>query len=170
MLTVEDGTIVAGADSYTTLANARIIAGNYGWALPDDDTAAEIALRNGAQYVDMQEDCYSGTRISAGQSLAWPRQYAKNRFGFDIASDSVPTQLAVAQVAAASEYGAGTDVRATDDGKAVSHEEVVGAVVVEYFDNGKTGGTVVITKALDALRPLMVECANNGFSFRVGRA
>ena len=47
---------------------------------------------------------------------------------------------------------------------------MVGAVVVEYFDNGKTGGTVVITKALDALRPLMVECANNGFSFMVGRA
>ena len=170
MLTVEDGTIVAGADSYTTLENARAIAANYGWALPDDNTVAEVALRNGAQYVDLQEECFSGSRISAEQSLSWPRKYATNRFGFDIASDSVPTQLAVAQVAAASEYGAGTDVRATDDGKAVSHEEVVGAVVVEYFDNGKTCGTVAITKALDALRPLMVECSNNGFSFRVGRS
>jgi hypothetical protein len=168
-LIVEDGTGLSNADAYISLADARIYAAAYGYTLPDDDTLAEIAIRQGTQYIDMQESCFGGTRLVQAQSLSWPRLGAVNAYGFEIASDSIPLQLGYATVAAADEFGAGTDVRATDDGKSIASEEVTGAVAVSYFNNGKTGGTVTITKALDALKSLLVTCANNGFEFRVGR-
>lgn len=169
-LIVETGVGLADADSYISLVDARAMAVKFGYVLPADDTAAEVALRQGAQYVDLQEGCFGGSRFTATQALAWPRTETTNKFGFDIPSGTIPPQLASAQVAAAAEYGAGTDVRATNDGKSVASEEVVGAVAVSYFNNGKTGGTVEITKSLDALKPLMINCQGNGFAFRVGRS
>lgn len=168
MLIVETGQIIPNADSYTSLVDARALADSFGWSLPEDDTDAEKALRNGAAYIDLQEPLLCGTRVSAEQSLAYPRKGVKLN-GFHVAEDSIPKQVIKAQVAAAVEYGKGTDVRASSDGRITTHEEVVGAVVVEYADNGVTGATVTITSAMDALRPLICGGGNNGFQFRVTR-
>ena len=51
----------------------------------------------------------------------------------------------------------------------MASKEVTGAVAVSYFNNGKTGKSITITKSLDALAPLMSGCSNNGFEFRVVR-
>lgn len=166
-LVVEDGSVTPGADSYVSLANARALAASYGLALPTDDTAAEAALRNGAVYVGLQEPFMCGRRVSASQSLAYPRQ-GVSLYGFALAADVIPPQIAHAQVVAAVEYGAGTDVRASSDGRVTETERVEGAVMVSYFNNGATGATTTITAALDALRPLM--CGSvNGASFNVYR-
>lgn len=167
MLIVEDGSIVPGADSYTSLADARVLADKFGWTLPEDDGEAEAALRNGAAYIDLQESILCGTRVSAEQSLAFPRNGLKV-YGFHVANNTIPKQVIHAQIAAAVEYGKGSDVRGSTDGRITTHEEVVGAVVVEYADNGVTGSTITITAALDALRPLICG-GNNGFQFRVQR-
>ena len=169
MLTVDDGTGLAAADSYLTLLDARTLADKFGYKLPEDDTAAEVALRQGAQYIDLQESGFCGKRLTAEQALAWPRTETTNAYGFTIEAGTIPPQLKVAQVAAAAEYGSGTDVRATDDGKAIASEEVTGAVAVSYFNNGTTGGSVVITKAMDALAPLLT-CRQSGAEFRIVRA
>lgn len=166
-LIVEDGSIVAGADSYVSLSDARALAAKYGWELPADDTEAEQALRNGAGYVGLQEPAMCGSRVSAVQELAYPRKNVR-LYGFPVTVDSVPSRVIRAQVAAAVEYGAGTDVRASSDGRAVSMERVEGAVTVEYFNNGNNGSSVVITSAMDALAPLLCGL-NNGSSFNVYR-
>lgn len=166
-LIVEDGSIVSGADSYISLADARALAAKYGWDLPADDTEAEQALRNGAGYVGLQEPAMCGSRVSAAQELAYPRR-GITLYGFDVASNTIPSQVIRAQVAAAVEYGNGTDVRASSDGRATSLERVEGAVTVQYFNNGSTGSTVEITTALDALAPLLCG-STNGYSFRVDR-
>ncbi|MGL5968481.1 MAG: DnaT-like ssDNA-binding protein [Kluyvera sp.] len=166
-LIVEDGTIVAGADSYISLVDARALADKYGWVLPADDTEAEAALRNGAGYIGLQEPQMCGTRVSASQSLAYPRQNV-TLYSFPVAADSIPDQIKQAQVIAAVEYGKGTDVRASTDGRATSMERVEGAVTVQYFNNGATGATTIITAAIDALRPLLCGL-NNGFTFNVYR-
>lgn len=166
-LIVEDGSIVAGADSYISLADARTFADKFGLSLPADDTAAEVALRNGAGYVGLQESMMCGSRVSAAQELAYPRQ-GVSLYTFPVASNSIPAQVIKAQVIAAAEYGAGTDVRASSDGRATSLERVEGAVTVEYFNNGNTGATTTITAAIDALRPLLCGL-NNGWSFSVSR-
>lgn len=167
MLIVEDGSIVAGADSYVSLSDARTLAAKYGWELPADDTEAEQALRNGAGYVGLQEPSMCGSRVSPSQELAYPRKNV-TLYGFDVAQDSIPSQVIRAQVAAAVEYGVGTDVRAPSDGRAVSMERVEGAVTVQYFNNGNNGSSVVITSAMDALAPLLCGL-NNGSSFNVYR-
>lgn len=168
-LVVETGAGFADSDSYISLADARVMAAKYGIALPALDADAEVALRQGAQYVDLQESGFCGSRLVDAQSMAWPRTETVNAYGQTIAAGAMPKQLGMAQVYAAAEYGAGTDVRATDDGKAVASEEVTGAVAVSYFNNGKTGSTVTITKCLDALKPIMCCARNNGFEFPVGR-
>ena len=168
-LVVETGVGLADADSFISLVDARAFAAKFGITLPADDTAAEVALRQGCQYVELQQKCFSGSRLTTTQALSWPRTGATNVYSFDYADGYMPKQLGFAQVYAAAEYAAGTDVRATDDGKAIASEEVTGAVAVSYFNNGKTGGTVVITRAMDELSPLLVVCGNNGFEFRVGR-
>ena len=166
-LVVEDGSVTPGADSYVSLANARALAASYGLALPADDTEAEAALRNGAVYVGLQEPFMCGRRVSASQSLAYPRQ-GVSLYGFSLASDVIPPQIVHAQVVAAVEYGLGTDVRASSDGRVTESERVEGAVTVAYFNNGVTGATTTITAALDALRPLL--CGSvNGASFNVYR-
>jgi hypothetical protein len=168
MLIVETGQIIPNADSYITLVDAKALAAKFLWSLPEDDAKAEAALRNGAAYIDLQEQLLCGTRVSSEQSLAYPRKGVTVN-GFPVAEDSIPKQVIKAQVAAAVEYGKGTDVRASSDGRITTHEEVVGAVVVEYADNGVTGATVTITSAMDALRPLICGGGNNGFQFRVTR-
>lgn len=169
MLVVETGEGLPDADSYVDLAEARAVAVKYGFTLPADDTAAEVALRQGAGYVDLQEGAFSGLRLTGAQGLSWPRAGAVTTYGYEIPNNEMPRQLAVAQVAAAAEYGAGVDVRANDDGLAVESKEVTGAVAVSYFNNGKTGKSLSLTKCLDALRPLMTN-ANNGLMFKVSRA
>ena len=168
-LVVETGIGLADADSFISLEGARAFAAKYGITLPTNDEAAEVSLRQGCQYVELQQKCFSGSRLTTTQALSWPRTGATNAYGAEYADGDMPAQLGYAQVYAAAEYAAGTDVRATDDGKSIASEEVSGAVAVSYFDNGKTGGAVVITRAMDALSPLLVVCGNNGFEFRVGR-
>lgn len=167
MLIVEDGSIVPFADSYVSLADARALSAKFGLALPIDDIEAEAALRNGALYVDLQESSMCGRRVSAEQTMAFPRTGLR-LFGFDVSRTSVPSQVIRAQVIAAAEYGKGTDVRGSSDGRSVASERVEGAVAVSYFNNGSTGSTTTITAAIDALRPLLCGM-NNGSSFNVYR-
>ena len=167
MLIVEDGSIVPFADSYVSLADARALADKIGWSLPADDTEAEAALRNGAMYVGLQESSFCGSRVSASQSLSFPRT-GLSLYGFPVPINTIPQQVILAQIAAGVEYGKGSDVRGTTDGRITTLERVEGAVTVQYADNGVTGSTLTITAAMDALRPLFCG-GNNGFQFRVNR-
>lgn len=167
-LIVETGAIVPNADSYISLADARALAANYGLELPADDTAAEVALRNGATYVGLAEPQMCGRRVSAEQSLAYPRTGVTLN-GFPVANNAIPKQVVLAQVIAAATYGAGTEVRANSDGRSVQTERVEGAVTVTYFNNGNSGATTSITAADDALRQLLCGGLNNCFSFNVYR-
>jgi hypothetical protein len=166
-LIVETGEIIPNADSYVSLEDARAYAESYGIVLPEDDTEAERALRNGAAYVGLQEPQMCGSRVSPAQALAYPRK-GVTLFGYPVPSDSIPFQIIQAQIAAAAEYGKGTDVRASSDGRMTSLERVEGAVTVEYFNNGVSGSTTTITAAMDALGPLLCG-STNGFEFRVYR-
>jgi hypothetical protein len=166
-LVVEDGSIVAGADSYLSLADARTLAAKYGYDLPTDDTEAEAALRNGAMYIGLQEPAMCGRRVSAAQSLAFPRT-GISLYSFPVANNTIPDQVKLAQVIAGVEYGSGAVVRGSTDGRITTMERVEGAVTVQYANNGNTGSSITITAAMDALRPLLCG-ANNGSSFSVYR-
>lgn len=73
-LTVEDGTIVAGAESYCSVAFANDYhakRGNISWESVDDQ---EAALRRATDYMgQMYRGKWRGFRKSAAQALDWPR-------------------------------------------------------------------------------------------------
>ncbi|WP_332099580.1 DnaT-like ssDNA-binding protein [Klebsiella pneumoniae] len=72
-LIVETGQGIPNADSYVSLEDGRALAATYGLELPEDDTAAEAALRNGAVHVGLFESQLWRRRVSAHQALAIPR-------------------------------------------------------------------------------------------------
>lgn len=157
-LIVETGEIVPGADSYVSLADARMISGLYGLDLPADDGEAEIALRNGMIYVENYELILKGMRVSADQPLAWPRS-GVYRFGFLLAPDTIPGDVQRAQVFAAVEIAANGEAWGVDNGKSVASEEVTGAVAVSYFNTGRTGAGYRIKRADNAMQPLLASGA-----------
>lgn len=148
-LTVEDGTGLAAADSYISLADARTWAANYGYTLPADDTEAEVALRKAAQYVDLQP--FKGSRTTSAQALEWPRTgvYCDGNL---ISYDTIPEQVKQAQTIAAATYGAGVDVRPETYGRQTKREKL-DVMELEYFQGGSD--SVTITEANDRLRCLV---------------
>ena len=149
-LIIEDGTGVELANSYASLVDARLLAEHFGWELPTDDEKANVALINGYNYLNMLESGMCGTRTYEDQTGAFPRENCSCG-DFAIAIDVIKPEVKQSQVRAAVTYGAGTAVNPDNDGKDVASEEVVGAVKVSYFENGKTGGSVEITEAIQFL-------------------
>jgi hypothetical protein len=164
-LTVETGEIIPGADSYISLADARLRAEALGLSLPVAEADAEVALRKGRMYVDGYEPQFSGQRVGQTQPLAWPRQFAA-LYGYYWPNNTIPPAVIDAQVMAAAAIAGGANPWAVDDGKAVASEAVEGAVSISYHYNGKTGSSVRLTQADQALQPLLVSGVG---CFSVGR-
>ena len=75
-LTVETGAIVAGAESYVTVAEATTYHGNRGNALwAGTDAVKEAALRKAAAYLDGRyRNRWKGRRVQpVVQPMEWPR-------------------------------------------------------------------------------------------------
>ncbi len=73
-LVVEDGTGLANADSYLSVADATSYHASFGndaWAAATSD-AQEQALRRATQYVDANYS-FRGSPLTTTQALAWPR-------------------------------------------------------------------------------------------------
>jgi hypothetical protein len=103
-LVIEDGTQVAGANSYTDLANARLIAGQFGLELDTDDTAAENNLIVAYNWLNTLESEFQGARLSdqdtnTNQTGVYPRSPVYLR-GNLIGANVIPLELIQAQVVA----------------------------------------------------------------------
>lgn len=95
-LIVEDGTVVAGAESYITVANATTYFSNRGiatWAALASDTVREQALRKATDYmVQAFKGRWKGLIVEEAQALDWPRTGVFVD-GYELDSDSVPEQV-----------------------------------------------------------------------------
>lgn len=93
-LTVEDGSIVAGAESYCTVAFADTYhtnRGNTAWT--GTDAVKEAALRKATDYMlQVYRDRWQGYRAEDGQPLDWPRGWVVVD-GFAVDNDIVPTEV-----------------------------------------------------------------------------
>jgi hypothetical protein len=92
---IEDGSIVAGANAYCSVAEALQYHENHG--NPAEWTGAtqsdqEEAIRQATQYLDMTYK-WQGLRTSSEQVLDWPRSgvVVYEQFGLD--SDAIPQEL-----------------------------------------------------------------------------
>ena len=166
-LIVEDGSIVLGADSYVTLADARAYLLLFGYSLDADDLTAEASLRLGFNYVNSFEDKYSGELVSGSQTGSFPRNgLTVNGFPFD--NDKIPQQVKDAQsLAAYEEFSSTGALFPNTTRQTVVSEEVVGAVKVAYADNGGDSSKVYFTQIDAILKTLFDSFSGSHRVFRV---
>lgn len=100
-LIVEDGSCVAGADSFVSLAGADSHFANYGGFWAGDDPDKESALRRAALWLSTYI-VWDGSKACGGNMLAWPRAGVTDCDGNAVADNVVPQQVIFAQLAAAS--------------------------------------------------------------------
>lgn len=153
-LIIEDGTIVAGAVSYVTAAEARAWAAKRGVTLSADDAVLEPLLVKACDYLQSIEGNYRGSRVDDAQPLAWPRQKVY-LFGNTtaIAVTYVPQQLKDAQCQLAIDAGS-RDLQPTGDGREVLMKQV-DVLVTQYARSGSGVNRPILDKAMGILSPLL---------------
>lgn len=153
-LVIEDGSIVAGANSYVTVAEIRDYATARGVTLPADNSDVEILAIKAMDYLESQRR-YKGEKVDIDQTLQWPRAGAYVD-GFRIPDDSIPRELRFAQMAAAIE-AKGADLLPNKDGKGAVSSETVGPISVSYATSTGSAptGPSAFSKAWVLLRPLL---------------
>jgi hypothetical protein len=152
-LTIEDGTIVDGADSFATLADLVDYADKRGLTLPAGDGPREILLRKAADFLNTMEPQFKGSRVEASQPLCFPRE---NVYLYDSteaeADDSIPSMLILAQCQLAFDAVAG-ELQVTGSGRAIKRQKV--DVIETEYDGPSTAPQRVYTKAMGFLAPLL---------------
>ena len=135
-LVVEDGSGLASANSYISLADANSYfeaRRNPATWTEADDAAREQALRVGTDYLDAKYgDQWVGLRNTKTQALDWPRALAYDLDGYPIETDEVPKRLKHATAEMALRYLTAPDELlpdvAQDDQSIASESNTVGPI------------------------------------------
>lgn len=159
-LIIEDGTNVAGADAYSSVADCSAWAvAYYGAALNGNTAGKEAAIRRAVAYLDGLK--WKGVRTyGRDQSLAWPRNSVTDCEGSAIASDEIPAELIFAQhVLARVEFQSPGALSPSLNLSAVVKREKVDVIEVEY-DTARMQGNAnelrqVVTMAMDKIACLL---------------
>ena len=127
---VEDGTIVAGANSLVSEADYIAYLATIGITATGD---TEVQLIHAMEFIDSLESRMIGYRVKRDQPLSWPRTDVCIE-DFYWSSDEIPRQAIDAQIALALDLENGIDLfnRPEPDNKVIKRERVEGAVEVEY--------------------------------------
>lgn len=171
-LTLEDGTGVADATSFASVAEARTFATARGLSLPVADEDVEKLLTKAGDYLLSIEHKLKGYRTTITQRLPFPRtdvvifgdagegwipihgeeniRYAGA--GYLLASDAIPTMLKEAQIRLAIDANS-TDLRPNGTGREVIRKKI-GPIETQYAERGSTTISPEFNAALDLLAPL----------------
>lgn len=135
-LFVEDGTLVAGANSYNTLAEIRAYAIKRGRVIStDDDTIIAYAIR-AMDYLESFRGRYKGSLIAVTQALAFPRHGVKAD-GITYADTDMPLLIKSAQCQLVIDINGGLDLQPTFD-RSLSERikrNKIGPLDKEFFDD-----------------------------------
>ncbi len=155
---VEDGTIIAGSNSYVDVATLSQYAADRGITLTSD--ASELLI-SAIDYLETLK--FIGTRETRDQSLQWPRINVYID-GFYYAPTEIPNKLKVAQIEVALSIDSDLDPLAVIDRQTTM--EKVGPIEVEYSKSSSVNA--INPKISKALLGLVVGAI--GFQFEVKRA
>lgn len=154
-LIVEDGSIVANANTYNTVADARTYADLRGIEMPVDDAAVEAMLIQSMDFFESYANKFIGDKKTNGQPLSWPRENVTLE-GFEQPSDEIPRLVQYAQLAVAMEIAQGIDpYNPTEPKGAVTEERVEGAVTVKYANSGKLMPVSAYSKSSALIQALL---------------
>lgn len=157
-LTIEDGSIVTGADSYVTREEYIAYALNLGVVIADDDDT-DVQLRKAADFIGSHEARLKGSKVARGQPLAYPRSGLVLE-GFTWDSDELPRQVLLCQMQIALDINEGIDPYnpPPSESTPIRRERIEGAVEVEYA----LGDQSKVSRKSTSQALLMVLLRNNG--------
>ncbi len=161
-LIVEDGSIVANANSYADLDYIKAYALARGATLSIDDAVIEQQVAIAMDYIEGKRNEYQGIKVDSTQSLQFPRDYLIID-GFDFDSTSIPKELKNALSQLIIEQTNGIDILPTSDEPAIK-KETVGPISTEYAVNI---GSIIKPSipAVDLLlAPLLKNVSTSGFA------
>lgn len=159
-LVVETGAIVAGANSYVTLDEARAFAQDRGLALPPDDGDLSAKLILAADYLSAVDREYVGSLVASNQPLPWPRSGVV--FNFEAyPEDEIPPSLKRAQILLAVEATKGVDLMPSSTGKFVKRRKV-GPLETEWSESVNPSGLPRFPQVDALLAPLFT--VESGFT------
>ena len=166
-LIVEDGSIVTGAESYATVAEAtayHAARNNTAWAALTTDALREAALRRATDYMrQAYRSRWQGYKVNEDQALDWPR-YDVEVEGYAIDSDIVPTEIKNACAELALRASA-ADLN-TDLTQGVLSEQV-GSIQVTY---DKASPQFTRYRAIDAILSPYLKAGGGGCSMGLIRS
>lgn len=153
-ITVEDGTNVAGANSYVTVAEAKTYATARGVTLPTPDSAIEPLILQAMDYLESLRSDYKGIKANQTQPLQWPRT-GVTIDGYAIDSNVIPTELKNAEMQLVMDVANGLDPMAASDGSAFIVKEKVGPIETTYSEGVATSGMPILRRTEALLTPLL---------------
>lgn len=157
---VEDGTKVANANSYISVANFQTYASDRGITISGTE---EDLLIQAMDYLENLD--FKGYRLTEDQALEWPRSEVPK---FDIYwydTDEIPQLLIDGLCEVALAIDAGNSPLSNID-KSVKREKV-DVLEIEYRDGGNDA--VIVRKIMNKLKDLL-RSNRGGISFVVDRA
>lgn len=127
-ITVEDGTGLADANSYVSLADFRLYAENRGKSLSIVDDVVSAQIIRAADYVELFAARFVGTKATALQALAWPRLDV----GSPVDAPFLPADIIRAQIEVALAIASGLDPLPVQKGGARIKKRVIGPLETSY--------------------------------------
>jgi len=152
-ITVEDGSIVSGANSYVSEVELTTYATDRGVTLTG---STDELLIKAMDYLDQQN--FIGTKKTDAQPLQWPRSFVWID-GYSVDSDEIPTLLKNVQTVIAVEIDAGYDPLLAIPRKV--KREKVASLEVEYAD-GSASKTITPTIS-NVLKKLVARSSTSVF-------
>lgn len=155
-ITVEDGSNVAGANSYVTVSDARTYATARGVTLSATDSVVETLIFKAMDYLESLRSDYKGTKSNQTQALQWPRTNVSID-GYDIDSDVIPTELKNAEMQLIMDISSGLDPMLSSDGAAFVIKDKIGPLETTYSEGVATSGLPILRRAEALLMPLLAQ-------------
>ena len=133
-LIIEDGTLVANADSYATLAVARAFATKRNLVPEPTDIALEANLITAMDFIESHRGRFKGVIVAETQALQWPRKEVYIN-GFLLAQTIIPQELIDAQCQLAVEINNGVVLFRTVTEPFIV-DQTVGPIRTKYDEKG----------------------------------
>lgn len=160
MLTVEDGTIVANADSYASLVDLRKYALARGVVLSSVDAEVEAQAIKAVDYLESLRLSYKGTKVDpTTQCLQWPRKDVYIE-GILLSDTTIPKDLVNAQCQLVVEQFNGVSILPTSNSAFITKEKV-GTIETTYSEKVSTSSTPRMPSVDSWLEELIYPCLNN---------
>lgn len=143
---VEDGSIVDGANSFLSLADAKLWANNRGVILPSNDDEIAIFLIKAGDFINSKEFKFKGEQVELSQSMSWPRTNVFLNCK-KLPDNFIPKQIKEAQLNLMQAASEGMDLQPNINPSTIIKKDKVDVLETEFFGPSEVGILPIFSSA-----------------------